>query len=258
MKPSLLALFWMALAHPALSAVKTETITYAQGGTELRGYLAYDDATGSKRPGVLVVHEWWGLNEYARERARVLAAKGYVALAVDMYGEGKTTEHPEEAGQWSSAVGDDLKKERFEAALSLLRDHELVDDARIAAIGYCFGGGTVLRLAAAGLELRGVVSFHGSLPTSAIEPGTVKAKVLVCHGADDPFTEPGQVEKFQRVFTEAGADWQFISYGGAKHSFTVKGAEKRGIPALEYNEAADRRSWAAMLSFFDEIFAPRS
>jgi len=252
---TLAVLFTIALVAPAEAAVHTETVTYEAGDTSLRGYLCYDDAKKGKRPAILVVHEWWGLNDYAQKRARALADSGYVAFAVDMYGEGKVTEHPEEAGEWSSAVNDELRLDRFEAALDLLKKHELVDARRIAAIGYCFGGGTVLRLAAAGVDLRGVVSFHGMLPTSAIEPGTVKAKVLVCHGAADPFAEEGQVEKFQQVFTDADADWQLISYGGAKHSFTVADVGKRGIPALEYNEAADRRSWAAMFAFFDEIFA---
>ena len=251
MRTCLFALLLIGFAVPSETAIQAEAVTYGKGETVLQGQIFYDDATQTKRPGVLVVHEWWGLNDYAKERAQALAQLGYIALAVDLYGEGKFTEHPQEAMEWSNAVDDVLREERFQFALDLLQAHEFVDNENLAAIGYCFGGGTVLRLAAVGIDLRGVVSFHGSLPTSAIEPGTVRAKILVCHGADDPFTESGQVEKFQRVFTEAGADWQFISYGGAKHSFTVKDAEKRGIPALEYNEAADRRSWAAMLAFFD-------
>lgn len=255
MKACLIVLLGVSLSVPAKAAVQTERVTYGSGDTQLRGYIVYDDATQAERPGVLVVHEWWGLNGYAQERARKLAEKGYVAFAVDMYGEGKVTEHPEEAAEWAGAVGDDLREGRFRAALDLLANNSLVDEQKIAAVGYCFGGGTVLRLAAAGFDLQGVVSFHGSLPTSPVEPGLVKAKILVCHGSADPFTPDGQVEEFQRVFNEAGADWQLISYGGAKHSFTVEDAAQRGIPALEYNPAADRRSWAAMLAFFDEIFA---
>lgn len=255
MKRFLIVLLWFAFAAPSEAAIQTESVTYGSGETELHGFIIYDDASQAVRPGILVVHEWWGLNQYAKKRAEMLAGKGYVAFAVDMYGEGKTTEHPQEAMEWSGAVNDALRMDRFQAALDLLRNHKYVDKTRIAAIGYCFGGGVVLRLAGAGADLRGVVSFHGALPTSEIEPGTVKAKILVCHGAEDPFTEPGQVEKFQEVFTKAGADWEFITFAGAKHSFTVEGAEKRGIPGLEYNAAADRRSWTAMLSFFDEVFA---
>jgi len=254
MKHLLGTLLCLGLVLPSQAEVETRKVTYKQGDTVLHGYICFDNATTAKRPGVLVVHEWWGLNDYAKHRTQALARSGYVAMAIDLYGEGKTTEHPEEAGAWTQAVSDDLRRDRFQAALDVLADHELVEERKIAAIGYCFGGGTVLRLAAVGMDLRGVVSFHGSLPTSKIEPGTVMARILVCHGAADPFVEDGQVEKFQRVLTEAGADWQFISYGGAKHSFTVKDAAEHGIPALEYNEAADRRSWAAMLGFFDEIF----
>lgn len=250
-----LAILGFAIASPLEAAIRTEEITYGQGDTQLQGYIVYDDGAEGKRPGVLVVHEWWGLNEYAKKRARQLAESGYVAFAVDMYGEGKVTEHPQEAAEWSGAVDDALREERFQAALDLLKSHDRVDAENIAAIGYCFGGGAVLRLAAAGFDLDGVVSFHGSLPTSEVEPGTVQASMLVCHGSADPFTPGEQVLKFAEVMNAAGADWQLILYANAKHSFTVENAAEHGIPALEYNRAADRRSWAAMLAFFDEIFS---
>jgi len=255
MKTVLAGMLMIMIAVSANAAIKVEELTYKQGDTDLRGYLYYDDASDAKRPGVLVVHEWWGLNDYAKERAGMLAGLGYVVLALDMYGEGKTTEHPQTAGEWASAVTDELGRERFLAGLELLKKQKLVEPGKIAAIGYCFGGGVVLRAATGGIDLRGVVSFHGSLPTESIEPGTVKAKILTCHGAEDPFTTVEQLEKFQKVLTDAKADWELNIYGGAKHSFTVKSADARGIPALQYNAEADRRSWAAMQQFFDEIFA---
>jgi dienelactone hydrolase len=255
MKTVLTVLMSLCVVTASQAAVKVEELTYKQGDTSLHGYVYYDDASDSERPGVLVVHEWWGLNDYAKERAKMLAELGYVAMALDMYGEGKTTEHPQTAGEWAGAVTDELGKARFTAAYELLRKHKLTADGKIAAIGYCFGGGVVLRAARAGIDLRGVVSFHGSLPTEAVEPDTIKAKILVCHGAEDPFTSAEQVQKFQQSLTDAGADWQLIIYGGARHSFTSKQADTRGIPALQYNASADRRSWAAMRMFFEEIFA---
>ena len=255
MKLALFTLLGTLLATTAGAAIQMEPIAYAQGETQLQGYIVYDDAAPAKRPGILVVHEWWGLNDYAKKRARQLAANGYVAFAVDMYGEGKVTEHPQEAAEWAGAVNDAVREDRFQAALDLLKNHERVNAEKIGAIGYCFGGGAVLRLAAAGFDLDGVVSFHGSLPTSAVEPGTIKASMLVCHGSADPFTPADQVLKFEEVMNAAGADWQLIAYANAKHSFTVESAGERGIPALEYNAAADRRSWAAMLAFFEEVFA---
>lgn len=253
MKTLVVALL-VSVAVSSHAAVVVEEITYEQGDIEFRGALFYDDAIDGERPGVLVVHEWWGLNDYAKRRATMLAEMGYVALAVDMYGDGKTTEHPETANQWSNAVSDEVNVQRFAAAYELLDDHALTADGQIAAVGYCFGGGVVLRAAKAGIDLVGVVSFHGSLPAKPVEPGTIKAKILVCHGADDPFNDDEQVVKFQQSLRDAGADWEFISFGGAKHSFTVREADARGIPALQYNAEADQRSWAAMQLFFDEIF----
>jgi dienelactone hydrolase len=251
---ALAGLALLLLFGSASAALHEEDVTYRAEDTELHGYLCYDDAIEGPRPAVLVVHEWWGLNDYARMRTEKLAALGYVALAVDLYGEGRTTEHPETAMEWSGAVNDELRVDRFQAAVDLLRENERVDGTRLAAIGYCFGGGTVLRLAAAGVDLKGVVSFHGSLPTEPIEPGTVKARVLVCHGAADPFTAPEQVQKFEEVFTAAGADWQMNVYGGAKHSFTVENAAEHGMDALAYDAYADHMSWAAMQAFLNEVF----
>lgn len=255
MKTLLGVLLIACVAASAHAAIHVEQVDYMQGDTKLKGYLFYDDATTAERPGILVVHEWWGLNDYAKKRATMLAEMGYVAMTIDMYGEGKVTEHPETAGEWAGAITSELGRERFEAGYELLKQHKLTADDKIAAIGYCFGGGVVLGAAKAGIDLRGVVSFHGAFPPDAVEPGTIKARILVCHGADDPFTSAEAVEAFQQSLRDAGADWQFISYGGARHSFTVKEADSRGIPALQYDAAADRRSWAAMQMFLDEIFA---
>lgn len=240
----------------ASGAIHTETLEYRQGDTVLKGFLAYDSASKAKRPGVLVVHEWWGLNDYARRRAEMLAREGYVALAVDMFGEGKSTKHPETAGQWAGEVSKnaELRKARFLAGRDALAKNPLVLPGEIAAIGYCFGGGTVLAMAEAGLDLKGVVSFHGSLPQDPAPKGGVKAKVLVCHGAADSFTSPEQVQTFQKNLADAGADWQFISYSGAKHGFTNPDADKLGMEGLAYNAAADHRSWSLALSFLKEAF----
>ncbi len=239
-----------------LGALKTEEVLYKQGETVLRGHLAYDDAVEGKRPGILVVHEWWGLNDYAKSRADALAREGYIALALDMYGEGRNTDHPKEAGEWSGYIRQNfsIAKERFMAAYDLLKSHKLTDPKRLAAIGYCFGGYVVLAMAMEGIDLRAVVSFHGTLPLKRVEPGTIKASILVCHGADDPLVKPDQILEFKENLGYAKADWQFVTYGGAKHSFTNPQADSQGMPALGYNKTADRRSWRAMLDLFHEVF----
>ena len=248
-------------AVPVQGAVKGEAVTYESGGLTMKGYMAYDDAKTAKRPGVLVVHEWWGHNDYARKRARMLAELGYVALAVDMYGDGKTAEHPQDAGKFAAEVRQNMPVAtlRFKAAMQLLKDHPMVDRDHIAAIGYCFGGGVVLQMARLGLDLDAVVSFHGSLATdSPAVPGMVKARILVCDGADDKMVTPQQIQAFHREMKRAGVDYKFASYPGAKHSFTNPDAdtyaEKFGIP-VAYNAEADRRSWQAMQDFLEESFA---
>jgi len=236
-------------------------VSYREGDTLLKGMLAYDDAIEGARPGVLVVHEWWGQNDYARKRAKMLAELGYTALAVDMYGEGKTADHPKDAGAFSSAVGGNLPlaKARFDAALEVLRKDPTVDKDRIAAIGYCFGGGIVLNMARLGEDIDGVVSFHGSLGTkSPAKKGDVKAAVRVFNGADDPFTKPEQITAFKQEMENAGVDYKFVNYPGAKHSFTNPDADQYGkefdLP-LAYNEHADKDSWKQMQAFFKEIFS---
>ncbi len=211
--------------------------------TTLKGFIAYDDAQKGKRPGVLVVHEWWGHNDYARERARQLAKLGYVALAVDMYGDGKQANHPDDAQKFSSEIAQNmaLGKARFIAAMAALKNINATDEDKIAAIGYCFGGAVVLQMAREGIDLDGVVSFHGSLGTpNPAQPGTVKA-----------------ITGFIDEMNNAGADYQFEIYGGAKHSFTNPGANKVGVKfglPLEYNKQADAASWSEMQRFFDRIF----
>ena len=245
---------------PALGAVKGEPVTYTAGDLTLNGYLAYDDSITTKRPGILVVHEWWGHNEYARKRARMLAELGYTALAVDMYGDGKQADHPGDASKFAGEVRGNLPaaKQRFAAAMHVLQKHPSVDPEKIAAIGYCFGGGLVLQMARQGLDLDAVVSFHGSLATDTPAiPGTVKARILVCDGAQDKLVTPQQIQSFHREMKAAKVYYKFISYPDAKHSFTNPDAdayaEKFNIP-LAYNEKADKRSWQYMQDFLKESF----
>ncbi len=249
-------------AGPAAANPKIEgkTVIYSAGGVEMKGYLAYDRNIAGKRPGVLVVHEWWGLNDYARMRARMLAELGYTALAVDMYGGGKQAMHPDDAGKFSSELmkNFDTAKARFMAALEFLKQQKTVDPDRIAAIGYCFGGGIVLNMARQGADLKGVASFHGSLAAvTPAKPGMIKAKILVLHSAEDKFTTPEQVEAFEQEMKNAGADYRFISYPGAMHSFTNPDADryakKYKLP-LGYNAQADRESWAELKTFLETVF----
>ena len=254
MKRTMIALFALSIASTAYGEIKTETVEYKDGDVALKGYLAYDAATKEKRPGVLVVHELWGLNDYAKSRARQLAALGYVAFAADMYGQGKSTREPDQARAWSGELyGKPLQHQRAAAGLEVLRKHELVDPQRVAAIGYCFGGTTVLTLALSGADVAGVVSFHGNLPLP--KPGAdVGAKILVCHGGDDTFIKAERITAFQQAMRKLDVDWQFIAYGGAVHSFTNPKADAAGIDGVKYNKHADQRSWRHMQAFFDEIF----
>lgn len=237
-----------------------KNIDYRVEGTTMKGYMAYDDAIKGQRPGILVVHEWWGLNNYARKRTRMLAKLGYTAFALDMYGEGKQMQHPDDAKKFSSEVMKDLPKAkaRFTAALDVLRKDKTVNPQRIAAIGYCFGGGVVLEMARRGIGLDGVASFHGILATAApAKAGAVKARILVMTGADDPFVPPDQVARFKKEMDAAHVDYKVIFYPGAKHSFTNPDADKYGkkfnLP-LAYNKAADQASWEAMQEFFKQLY----
>jgi dienelactone hydrolase len=248
----------MAIA-PLQAAVVGKEVSYQAGDTVMKGYLAYDDNVNGKRPGVLVVHEWWGHNAYARKRADMLAELGYTALAVDMYGDGKTADHPDNAGKFATAVrqDQDMMLARFNAARHYLNSNETVDPELNAAIGYCFGGSVVLSVARSGADLEGVVSFHGSLDGLPPISDKVTAKVLVANGADDPFVGTDSIDKFKQDMEIAGVDFEFINYPGAKHGFTNPEAnvygEKFGLP-LEYNAEADRASWHEMQKFLDSIF----
>jgi dienelactone hydrolase len=245
------------MATGAQAAIRTEKVVYRHGDTELVGFLAYDDAVKGTRPGVLVAPEWWGLNDYARRRAEQLAGLGYVAFALDMYGKGKTTSDPKEAGQLAGTFRNDrrLMRARASAGLDVLKNRPQVDPARLAAIGYCFGGTVVLELARSGADLKGVVSFHGGLATpNPADAKNIKGKVLVLHGADDTFESSAEIAAFQEEMRQARVDWQMVYYGGAVHSFTNPDADRAGIKGVAYNEAADRRSWQAMRDFFAEIF----
>jgi dienelactone hydrolase len=249
------ALFLVPL--PMEAAVKTETVTYKVGDKTFKGYMAWDDAAQGKRPGVLVFHEWWGLNDYAKKRAEQLAGMGYVAFAVDMYGEGKITEHPDEAKTFATAVRKDTKEweARAAAALKILREDEKVDGKKLAAMGYCFGGSTALQLAYSGADFAAAVSFHGALivPTDE-QTKAVKAKILICHGAADPFIPDEMAQKTRAALEKGNVDYAMIYYGGAQHSFTNPGADHKEMKGMRYNANADHRSWAAMSGMFRDVF----
>jgi len=253
-------LLFAIYASTSFGAIKTESITYKADGVTMKGFLAYDDAIKGKRPGILVVHEWWGANEHARNSAKKLAALGYTALAVDMYGDGKTADHPKTAGEFATAVRSNLPlmAKRFNAAMKVLMKQKTVDPKKIGAIGYCFGGSVVLEMARQGANLKGVVSFHGQLNTqSPAKVGKVKAKILVLTGADDPMVKSESIEAFKKEMTAAKADYKVVVYPGTKHSFTNPDADeiakKFGIP-VAYNATADNESWQAMQAFFKSVF----
>jgi dienelactone hydrolase len=257
LKAAVIFSLFMLFASTSHAKVMTQPVTYKHGNVILEGYLAFDDSIKGKRPGVLVVHEWWGLNDYARKRATQLAAMGYVAFAVDMYGKGKVTNHPKEAGEWMNAITSNVETwgQRAMAGLQVLEKDARTDPNRIAAIGYCFGGATVQQLAYLGADLRGVVSFHGSpLPPTQDQAQKVKAKILICHGAADPMTKPEAIQNYIAAMEKSGLDWQMILYGGARHSFTNPDADKAGMEGLKYSKSADKRSWEHMKIFFKEIF----
>lgn len=251
----------LGLSLPALAAIQTREIPYkAPDGTALIGYYAFDDSVKGKRPGVVVVHEWWGLNDYARRRARELAELGYAALAIDMYGDGKHTEHAHEAKAWmeSTASSAAVSMARAQAGLDLLKAQPEVDAKQLAAIGYCFGGKIVLDMARSGMDLAGVVSFHGILATATpAEKGKVKARVLVLNGADDSFIPAEGIAAFRQEMDKAGVDYKFVSYPGARHAFTSPDADrlaKENKLDVAYNAKADKASWQEMRKFFRRLF----
>jgi dienelactone hydrolase len=247
------ALFCAVIAR---AAIHTETIEYQQGGTTLAGFLAYDDAIQGARPGVLIVHQWKGLTDYEQKRAEMLAKLGYVAFCADIYGNGVRPTTPQAAGAEAGKYKSNrtLLRQRVNAGLDTLRRQKAVDAQRIAAIGYCFGGTTVIELARSGADLAGVVSFHGGLnsPTPA-DGKNIKCKVLACHGADDPHVPAKDLEAFETEMRDAGVDWRLIKYGGAVHSFTDWNSKGANSTGAAYNEKADKRSWEDMKAFFAEV-----
>lgn len=256
MKSFGLFLLGLALAGTLRAEVKTETIEYKQGDVTLLGFHAYDDSVSGKRPGVLIVHQWKGLGDYEKKRAEMLAKLGYNAFAADIYGKGIRPSSAKEAGGLAGKYKSDraLLRERVKAGLDVLKKSEFTDEKKIAAIGYCFGGTTVLELARSGADISGVVSFHGGLSSpNPTDAKNIKGKVLVLHGADDPNVNP-EVPGFQDEMRKAKVDWQFVAYGNAVHSFTDWNAGNDNSKGAAYNEKADKRSWEAMQQFFAEIF----
>lgn len=258
---NLLAFCLILSAMPAYARIITEDVEYRAGSTTMKGYIAYDDSIKGRRPAVIVVHEWWGYNDYARSRARQLAQLGYVGMAIDMYGNGKQASHPDDAQKFASEVAGhiDLERRRFEAAMSVLAGHRMVEPGMIAAIGYCFGGSVVLQMAREGVDLRGVASFHGGLTTShPAEPGKIKARILVAHGGLDPFTTPEQLTGFIAEMNHAGAIYKIEIFSGAKHAFTNPQADELGkrfnLP-LAYNKRADEDSWQDLQMFLHDVFS---
>jgi dienelactone hydrolase len=264
MKTPALLLGVLALALSAQAKLITRPVAYEHAGVKLEGYLAYDDekTAKGKLPGVIVVPEWWGLNDYTKGRAEQVAKLGYVAFAVDMYGAGITTGEPKKAGELAGPFyGQPLMAQRTQAGLDELLKTGLVDETRVAAIGYCFGGSAVQALAYTGAPLVGIVSFHGGLiPVPADAAAKTKAKILICHGAIDPTISKEALDGFLKSMDEGKFDYQFISYAGAMHAFTNPNSDKvraeKGLNIIAYNKAADKRSWAHMRAFFTEIFAP--
>ncbi len=247
----------------AQAVVQGKEVSYQANGKTLKGYIAYDDAIKGKRPGVIVVHEWWGQNEYPRKRARMLAELGYTALAVDMYGDGKVVDNPDDAGKLAGAVYKDMAtaKARFEAGMDVLRKHETVDASEIAAFGYCFGGGVVLNMARLGGDLKGVASFHGSLGTeNPAQPGKIKGRIISFSGDADPMIAADKVAAFKNEMESAGVNYRVVIYPGAKHAFSNPDATETGkkfnMP-IAYDAIADKDSWEQAKVFLHEVFAAK-
>ena len=247
------------LTTTARAEIVTRTVEYRAGDAVLEGLVSYDTAGPARKPGVLVIHDWMGVGPYVRSRAEQLAALGYVAFAADVYGKGVRPTNAKEAAQQAGRFKADrpLFRARVAAALAELRRQPNVLASKVAAIGYCFGGGGALELARSGADVAGVVTFHGSLDTpTPADARNIKAKVLVLHGADDPFVPPAQVQAFEEEMRAGGVDWQLVKYSGAVHSFTIPGAGNDNSKGAAYNATADRRSWEAMKVFFAEVLAP--
>ena len=239
--------------------VKGEEVSYIADGKTMKSFVAYNEKQTGKRPAIVVVPEWWGNNDYTRARAKMLAELGYIAIATDMYGDGKLAADPKEAGELAGNFyqNPQLGKQRIEAAINKLKEYSQTDPTKIAAIGYCFGGSMVLNAAKMGTDLKGVVSFHGGLATVPATPGSTKANILVCHGGADKFITPEDIQKFRGNLDSLKVPYTFKVYEGATHAFSNPAAtatgKKFGMP-IEYNEAADKQSWQDMKDFFKKIF----
>lgn len=260
---AVLALAGCAAMGPQSTAIKEEPVTYRDGDTVMKGYIVYDEARQGRRPGVLVVHEWWGITKHVHAEARNLASQGYTAFIVDMYGDGKTADNPKDAGAMSGAVRKDVRalQSRFNAARDTMARHPTVDARRTGAIGFCFGGSVVLEMARSGADLAGVAAFHAGVTTSnPAAPGKVKSRVLVLNGAADPFIKPDQVDGFKKEMEAARVNYRYINYPGAVHAFTNPEATEKGkqfnLP-LAYHADADRQSKAEAAKFFRELFGSR-
>jgi len=247
-----------ALALPAYAAVKEEPVTYKAGDTVMKGFVVYDDAVKGKRPGIVLVHEWWGITDHIRNEARRLAAQGYTAFVADMYGDAKTADNPKDAGMLAGSVmkNPDAMRARFNAARAALARHASVDARRIGAAGYCFGGTVAHNMVRAGADLAGIVMFHAGLATNTPAPKSVKAKVLVLNGADDPLVKPDQIEGFKKDMAAAKADYKFVNYPGAVHAYTNPAATETGkkfnMP-VAYNAEVDKQAKAEADRFFAAV-----
>jgi dienelactone hydrolase len=258
------AVLALSLTTSGYAAIKEEPVTYKDGDTVMKGFVVYDDARKARRPGIVVVHEWWGITKHVRDSARQLAGMGYTAFVADMFGDGKTADNPKDAGALSGSIRKNppLMLSRFNAARDTLAKHATVDAKRIGAIGYCFGGSVVLDMARQGVDLKGVAAFHASLPPSGspAAPAKVKAKVLVLNGADDPFVKPDTVDAFKKEMDAAKVDYRYLNYPGAVHAFTNPQATENGkkfnLP-LAYHPEADKQSKAEMTKFFRELFGKK-
>src|SRR5712691_61831 len=256
------ALLALSFSLPGQAAIREEAVSYKDGDTVMKGFVVYDDAVKAKRPGIVLVHEWWGITKHVHNEARKFAAQGYTAFIADMYGDAKTADNPKDAGALSGGVmkNPQAMQSRFNAARDTLSKHASVDAKRIGAVGYCFGGAVVLNMVRAGADLAGVAAFHASLGTNTPAPTAVKAKVLVLNGADDPFVKPEQIDAFKKDMDAAKADYKFINYPGAVHAFTnpeaTAAGKKFNLP-LAYNAQVDQQAKAEAAKFFAGVFGKK-
>lgn len=241
----------LVMSLPAAAAIQTRAVDYDVDGVSHVGYMAWDDATDDKRPGVLVVPEWWGLNDYAKERARQLAQAGYVAFAADMYGNGKTTKEASQASEWSSAAKPELRN-LTKAALNVLEDSDHVDADHLGAIGFCFGGTSVLQLAYSGAPVDGVVSMHGHMPTPAADDD-INAAILILSGKADPMVPMADIHNLENSLEQRkDLDWKVTLFPNAEHAFTNPDADSYGIEGVSYNEKAAKAAWNQTKAFLAE------